>query len=131
MTTTINASPSNGLVQSADGSGILKVQSNGVTTNALAWVNFNGNTSPGTIRASYNVGSVTKNGTGDYTINFSTALTDANYSALMNGADTSSGKVWGLGSSAPTNSAIRVISFGYNGASLSDSTYCFLAVFGN
>lgn len=79
MTTTINASTSNGLVQTADGSGILKVQSNGVTTNALAWVNFDGTTSPGTIRAQYNVSSVTRNGTGDYTINFTNALADANY----------------------------------------------------
>jgi hypothetical protein len=44
-----------------------------------AWVNFNGTTSPGTIRSSYNVSSVTKNGTGDYTVNFSTAMADANY----------------------------------------------------
>lgn len=79
MPVTINASPSNGLVQTADGSGIIKVQSNGVTTNALAWVNFNGTTSPGTINASYNVSSVTKNGTGDYTLNFTNALSDANY----------------------------------------------------
>jgi hypothetical protein len=48
---------------------------------AKAWVNFNGTTSPGTIRSSYNVSSVTKNGTGDYTVNFfATAMTDANYS---------------------------------------------------
>jgi hypothetical protein len=46
-----------------------------------AWVNFNGTTaSPSTIRASYNVSSVTKNGTGDYTVNFTTAMADANYS---------------------------------------------------
>jgi len=45
-----------------------------------AWVNFNGTTSPGTIRSSYNVSSVTKNGTGDYTVNFTSAMTDANYS---------------------------------------------------
>lgn len=48
-----------------------------------AWVNFNGTTSPGTIRSSYNVSSVTKNGTGDYTVNFATALADANYSATL------------------------------------------------
>jgi hypothetical protein len=77
MTTTINASPTNGLVQTADGSGVLKVQSNGVTTNALAWVNFDG--TAGAIRSSYNVTSVTKNSAGDYTINFTTAMTDANY----------------------------------------------------
>ena len=47
---------------------------------AKAWVNFNGTTSPGTIRSSYNVSSVTKNGTGDYTVNFTTPMADANYS---------------------------------------------------
>jgi hypothetical protein len=46
-----------------------------------AWVNYNGS-SP-SIRASGNVSSVTKNGTGDYTINFTTAMTDANYSFAM------------------------------------------------
>lgn len=46
---------------------------------ARAWVNFNG---VGTvaIRASYNVSSITDNGVGDYTVNFSTAMPDANYS---------------------------------------------------
>ena len=55
---------------------------NGTQTGTLcrAWVNFNGTTSPGTIRASFNVTSVTKNGTGDYTVNFTNALPDANYS---------------------------------------------------
>jgi hypothetical protein len=49
---------------------------------AKAWVNFNGSTSPGTIRSSYNVSSVTKNTTGDYTVNFTTPMTDANYSIV-------------------------------------------------
>lgn len=44
-----------------------------------AWVNFNG-TSTVAIRASFNVTSITDNGTGDYTVNFTTAMTDANYS---------------------------------------------------
>jgi hypothetical protein len=46
-----------------------------------AWVNFDGTTSPGTIRGSGNVSSVTRNGTGDYTVNFTTAMPDANYAA--------------------------------------------------
>ena len=46
-----------------------------------AWVNFNGTTSPGTIRASGNVSSVTRNGEGDYAVNFMTAMPDANYCA--------------------------------------------------
>jgi hypothetical protein len=43
-----------------------------------AWVNFNG-TGAVAIRASYNVSSITDNGTGDYTVNFTTAMVDANY----------------------------------------------------
>ena len=78
MTTIINASTSSGLVNTADTSGIIKLQSNGVTTNALAWVNFNG-TGTVAIRSSYNVSSITDNGTGDYTVNFTNALSDANY----------------------------------------------------
>jgi len=46
-----------------------------------AWVNFNG-TSTVAIRASGNVTSITDNGTGDYTVNFTTAMPDANYSAV-------------------------------------------------
>jgi hypothetical protein len=45
-----------------------------------AWVNFNG-TSTVAIRASYNVSSITDNGVGDYTVNFTTALVDANFAA--------------------------------------------------
>jgi len=43
-----------------------------------AWVNFNG-TGVVAIRASGNVTSITDNGTGDYTVNFTTAMSDANY----------------------------------------------------
>jgi hypothetical protein len=43
-----------------------------------AWVNFNG-TGTVAIRASGNVSSITDNGTGDYTVNFTTAMVDANY----------------------------------------------------
>jgi hypothetical protein len=49
-----------------------------------AWVNFNG-TGTVAIRASGNVSSITDNGTGDYTINFSTALPDSNYSVATSG----------------------------------------------
>ena len=45
-----------------------------------AWVNFDGTTTPPTVRGSGNVSSVVRNGTGDYTVNFATAMPDANYS---------------------------------------------------
>lgn len=46
---------------------------------AKAWVNFNG-TGAVAVRDSGNVSSITDNGTGDYTVNFSTSLSSANYS---------------------------------------------------
>ena len=49
-----------------------------------AWVNFNG-TGTVAIRADGNVSSITDNGTGDYTVNFTTAMPDANYAALASG----------------------------------------------
>jgi hypothetical protein len=45
---------------------------------AKAWVNFNG-TGTVAIRGSGNVTNITDNGTGDYTVNFTTAMPDANY----------------------------------------------------
>ena len=48
---------------------------------ARAWANFDG--ANGAIRASGNVSSVVRNGVGDYTINFATAMPDANYSAVF------------------------------------------------
>ena len=48
---------------------------------ARAWVNFNGLGTPA-IRASGNVSSITDNGVGDYTVNFTTAMPDANYCAI-------------------------------------------------
>ena len=47
---------------------------------ARAWVNFNG-TGTVAIRASFNVSSITDGGTGTYTVNFTNAMPDANYSA--------------------------------------------------
>jgi len=46
-----------------------------------AWVNFNG-TGTVAIRGSANVSSITDNGTGNYTVNFTTAMPDTNYSAV-------------------------------------------------
>jgi len=53
---------------------------------AKAWVNFNG-TGTVAIRASLNVSSITDNGTGNYTVNFTSAIADANYSALATSGD--------------------------------------------
>jgi hypothetical protein len=54
---------------------------NCISGSAKAWVNFNGVTTT-SIRASYNVSSVTYNAAGDYTINFTVAMADANYATI-------------------------------------------------
>ena len=54
--------------------------SDAVAYGCRAWVNFNG-TGTVAIRASGNVTSITDNGTGDYTVNFTTAMPDANYAS--------------------------------------------------
>ena len=108
---------------------------------AKAWVNFNGTTSPGTIRSQYNVSSVTKNGTGDYTVNFATPMADANYSVTANAAGSSSSA--GINSSitlfetsagvtvAPTSSSFRFYIRAGNPPVISDSEYLCAIVFGN
>lgn len=76
-----------------------------------AWVNFNG-TGTVAIRASGNVSSITDNGTGDYTVNFTTAMADANYSASVTAQTSTGGGVYdnaGIKEGvAPTASALRV-----------------------
>jgi hypothetical protein len=59
-----------------DDTGVLATQ-NGMTGIAKAWAKFNGS---GTISASFNVSSVTVPATGVYAVNFTTAMSDANYS---------------------------------------------------
>jgi hypothetical protein len=66
-------------------SGVLSVQ-NGVTGIAKAWVNFAGST--GSINGtSFNVSSVTRISTGNYTVNFTTSMPNANYCATFNNAN--------------------------------------------
>ena len=49
---------------------------------AKAWVNFNGSGTVA-IRDDFNVTSISDNGSGDYSINFSTAMANSNYSAVV------------------------------------------------
>jgi hypothetical protein len=74
-----------------------------------AWVNFNG-TGTVAIRASGNVSSITDNGAGDYTVNFTTAMPDANYaiSAMARNINNSGGGTVFLQASDPTTSGARI-----------------------
>lgn len=53
-----------------------------------AWVNFNG-TGTVAIRASFNVTSITDNGSGDYTANFTTSMSDVNFATVSIGQNAS------------------------------------------
>ena len=64
-----------------DGSGNSTSATNAIRGSARAWVSFNPQT-PISIRASYNVSSMTYNATSDYTVNFTSAFADANYAVV-------------------------------------------------
>ena len=99
-----------------------------------AWVNFNG-TGTVAIRASGNISSITDNGTGDYTVNFITAMEDVNYSISQMGQggngviSTTDLRVRGTIGTAPlTTSSVRLHSQGSNEVLL-DSSQCFVQIF--
>ena len=86
---------------------------------ARAWVNFNG-TGTVAIRSSGNVTSITDNGVGDYTVNYTTAMSNANYATNVTAVSTASGNTnviaaglyapstAGVGASSATTSSVRV-----------------------
>ena len=98
---------------------------------AKAWVNFNG--ADGSRRASYNVSSVTRNGTGDFTVNFTTAMVDANYAVVGIGmTDTVSYTAICQikGSSALATDSVRLDYYEHNNTGVKrDPGYCLIAVF--
>jgi hypothetical protein len=94
-----------------------------------AWVNFNG-TGTVAIRASGNVSSITDNGTGDYTINFTTAMPNANYAPICTAGDTTGSDPSVLQvstSTAQTTTAVRVRSLSFS--SYGDKPVCTVAIF--
>jgi hypothetical protein len=75
-----------------------------------AWVNFNG-TGTVAIRAAFNVSSIQDNGTGDYTVNFTTAMPDANYAFSVMSVVGSAGFIgnqWIADAAHITSASIRV-----------------------
>lgn len=64
-----------------DGAGNSTAMDNAIKGSAKAWCQFTGG-NPCTIRNSFNISSITYNSTGVYTVNFTTAMPNANYSAL-------------------------------------------------
>lgn len=107
------STPANGDVwnNSTTNNLIARINGSNQQLNAVkAWVNFNG-TGTVAIRASFNVTSITDNGVGDYTVNFTTALADANY-ACVSTSEALAGATTYVGMSEQgtrSTSAIRII----------------------
>lgn len=97
-----------------------------------AWVNFNG-TGTVAIRASGNVSSITDNGTGDYTVNFTTAMPNANYSGLATCRRATAYKLYNNATLLPTSTSAAQICTGvedtYSGELLVDSEWVSVAIF--
>lgn len=117
-----------------DSAGVFQFNSGyGSTATAFgcrAWVNFNG-TSTVAIRASGNVSSITDRGTGEYTINFTSAMPDANYS--VSGIGGNSSTINGVFFEAPvrtaqTTSAVQLAIVSHTGT-LTDVDYISAAIF--
>jgi hypothetical protein len=113
--------------------GVLATQ-NGMTGIAKAWCIYNGDTQ--TIKSSFNISSVTRNTTADYTFNFTTAMASADYVALAT-CRTVSGVGYSLSgisnSATPTASAIRMTFYLQNSATsntTTDNPFACMAVFG-
>jgi hypothetical protein len=102
-----------------------------------AWVNFNG-TGTVAIRASGNVTSITDNGTGLYTVNFTTAMPDANYSVSLSSCPyTNTDRSINLyiagsaasGSEVKTTSALKLNSGNVGSATYYDNAEINVAIF--
>lgn len=114
-----------------DSSGVLATQ-NGMTGIAKAWVNFNG-TGTVAIRSSFNVSSITDNGTGNYTVNFTTAMPNANYATVgtcaLSNAIAAGNTERGFTPQDYNTTSIRYVVT--DGASGVDPLYCNVAVLGS
>jgi len=117
-----------------DGTANITVPASG-TSAAKAWVNFNGTGTIGvnqTIRSSYNVSSVSKTASGEYTINFTSPMTDSNYAIAGAANDNflvaSGYPVFYLVSQSQSSFSIAT---GQSTGNNADATIVTAAVFGN
>jgi len=103
---------------------------NCIQGSAKAWVNFNG-TGTVAIRASYNVSSITDNGTGVYTINFTTAMPDANYAGLLTAGDMgiNGRSIGGVSNATRLSGSYQVVTFNASQSAVTDCDTVYVAIF--
>ena len=100
---------------------------------AKVWANFNGTGTPA-FRDSHNCSSITDNGTGDYTINFSNNMGNTNFATVSNGGKFEADVVSDLHSINIGTQAVGSVRVGdnyANGGSVRDPAVCSLMVFGD
>ena len=97
---------------------------------AKAWVNFNGGGTVA-IRDSFNVSSITDHNTGQYTANYATAMSDANYAAIITTQAGLSAYGFGTGDNTQTSSALVNIFCIQHGGSTQDVSNVSVAIFGD
>ena len=94
-----------------------------------AWVNFNGSGTVA-IRGSGNVTDITDNGTGHYTVNFTTDMPDANYCVVITHENIDyGGSSWLMSSSSVTTSSVQVASYDIAGTKYQDTDVMCVAIF--
>ena len=116
-----------GTIATQDGTESTDV-TNVVNGTAKAWVNFNG-TGTVAIRRSFNVTSLTDLAVGKYTVNFTTAMTDANFSVCSGGRDSTSTTAPLTSSAVTFSTTSTTIRFLTNGNADRDSDIVSVAVF--
>jgi len=116
-----------GTIATQDGTESTDV-TNVVNGTAKAWVNFNG-TGTVAIRRGFNVSSLVDVGTGYYTVNFTTAMTDANFSVCSGGRDSTSTTAPLTSSAITFSTTSTTIRFLTNGNADRDSDIVSVAVF--
>lgn len=101
---------------------------NCIQGSAKAWVNFNGTTSPATILASYNVSSVSKTATGDWTVNFTNAMSSSSFATACCAGHSGGALSTFMSVNSQTTSTVRVQNYN-SGGTLYDDTNCSVTVF--
>jgi len=104
---------------------------NVINGSAKAWVNFDG-TGTVAIRESFNVASITDNAAGSYTVNFTTAMPDANYCVSLSSDANSSGGLNAFLAGSPTTSSVPVYTYGIAGGGAGayrDTSKVYVAIF--
>jgi hypothetical protein len=130
------ASPTDGQVLTYDGTATkweaadLGGGGSGPVPTIVAGVNFSGGTGGVSVRDSYNISSVVRNGKGDYTINFSAALSDTSYLVLTNTAreDKAGGMTANIVGSTQTTTSVRINVRTATGGNAWDPEYAFVTI---